>query len=106
MYKITVFTGMNDALPAVLKGVAEGETLLEVLLRNKVNIRHDCGGVCYCTTCHIYIEKGETFVDKASKREEDFLKKVAHRKPTSRLACQCLLLEGAGEIELRLPNAE
>ncbi|GAA4753878.1 2Fe-2S iron-sulfur cluster-binding protein [Flavisolibacter ginsenosidimutans] len=105
MYTIIVsFTDKKS--PLQLKRIAAGQTLLEVLLNDDVNIRHDCGGVCHCTTCHIYIEKGGNFLEEPSKRETDFLKKVAQRKPESRLACQCLLLAGKGEITVRLPDGE
>ena len=106
MYTVSIFYG-DQKLPSLqLKRIRAGQTLLEVLLNNGVNIRHDCGGICHCTTCHLYIETGEAFVEEPTKRETDFLKKVAQRKPASRLACQCLLLEGKGEIAVRLPGAE
>ena len=34
---------------------AEGEHLLEVALERGINIEHACGGVCACSTCHIYV---------------------------------------------------
>jgi len=106
MYTINISFTDKKTLPLQLKREAAGQTLLEVLLNSDVNIRHDCGGICHCTTCHIYIEKGGNFLEEPSKRETDFLKKVAQLKPESRLACQCLMLEGKGEILVRLPNAE
>lgn len=106
MYNVTVSFAGKKPSPLRLKRIAVGQILLEVFLNNDVDIRHDCGGVCHCTTCHVYVESGQDFLEPATKRETDFLKKVAHRKPESRLACQCLLLEGKGEITVRLPDEE
>ncbi|MBM4112369.1 MAG: 2Fe-2S iron-sulfur cluster binding domain-containing protein, partial [Phycisphaerae bacterium] len=36
----------------------EGESLLEIALDNGINIEHACGGVCACSTCHVYVESG------------------------------------------------
>lgn len=104
MYTISFFHEKNGFSPKQNLRAKPGEILLEILLRNKVPVRHDCGGVCYCTTCHVYIEKGQEFLEEPSKRENDFLKRVAERKAASRLACQCLLLEGSGKIEVHLPK--
>src|SRR5437588_636241 len=106
MYTLNVLFENAKLSPVQVKKIKEGETLLEVFLRNNIVIRHDCGGVCHCTTCHVYVERGEAFLEEPTKREKDFLKKVAGFKATSRLACQCLLAEGNGEIEVLLPNAQ
>lgn len=89
-----------------INNIGPGQTLLEVLLLNSIAIRHDCGGICHCTTCHIYAEKGAELIAEASRRESDFLKKVKSRKPTSRLACQCLLMEEGGELAITIPIQE
>ena len=104
MYTVSLLLE-DDSLPEQKLRAKPGEILLEVFLRNKIAIRHDCGGVCHCTTCHVYIEEGNHFIEAPSKRENDFLKKVAERKAASRLACQCLLVKGRGEIEVHLPKS-
>lgn len=104
MYTVTLRFEDEKTLPVQWTAVPAGQTLLELLLDNNVNVRHDCGGVCYCTTCSIHVEKGGEFIDPPTTREIDFLKKVPDRKPASRLACQCLLLEGRGAIDLLLPT--
>ena len=38
---------------------AIGESILDVALDNGINIEHACGGVCACSTCHMYVEAGE-----------------------------------------------
>ena len=82
----------------------EGDTLLEVALKNDIELHHNCGGVCACTTCHIYLEKGEEFVEELTDKEEDFIDRARNPKLNSRLACQCLLNEGEGEIVLTVPD--
>ena len=80
------------------------QTVLEIGLKNGIEIPHRCGGVCHCTTCHIYIEKGMELLEPPSRREIDFLKKVIGVKLNSRLSCQCLLIDSSGEIELSIPE--
>jgi 2Fe-2S ferredoxin len=82
----------------------EGDTLLEVALKNDIQLHHNCGGVCACTTCHIYLEKGEEFVEELSDKEEDFIDRARNPKLNSRLSCQCLLNEGEGELEVTVPD--
>jgi ferredoxin, 2Fe-2S len=104
MYAITVYFEQNGIEPVTLMNVEGGQTLLEIALQNDIELHHNCGGVCSCTTCNLYIEKGMEFIDDISKREKDYLERVAGRRPDSRLGCQSLLTDGAGEIEVRLPD--
>ena len=90
-------------VPITLENVTPGQTLLEIALQHDIDLHHDCGGVCTCTTCHIYIEKGIEYIDEKGKREEDFLKRVPIQQSNSRLGCQSLLLDGGGEINVRIP---
>ncbi|HYM93460.1 MAG TPA: ferredoxin, partial [Chitinophagaceae bacterium] len=64
----------------------------------------NCGGVCACTTCHLYIENGMDSIEEISDREEDFIDRAVNPKLNSRLGCQSVLLEGDGEIEVTLPD--
>jgi 2Fe-2S ferredoxin len=82
----------------------EGDTILEVALKNDIELHHNCGGVCACSTCHVYLEKGESFVEEMSDKEEDFVDRARNPRLTSRLSCQCLLKEGEGELEVTIPD--
>lgn len=84
--------------------IQEGQSLLEVALGNDIDLHHNCGGVCSCTTCHLYIEKGMEFIDEKSKREKDFIERATNPRMNSRLGCQSLLLDEEGEIEITLPD--
>lgn len=69
----------------------EGESLLEVAIDNGINIEHACGGVCACSTCHVYVERGMDQVTEASEAEEDRVEEAPAIRRDSRLACQCEL---------------
>ena len=75
-----------------------------IALKNDIERHHNCGGVCACTTCHIYLERGEEFVEELSDKEEDFIDRARNPKLNSRLSCQCLLNDGEGELELTIPD--
>jgi 2Fe-2S ferredoxin len=90
--------------PVEFKNVEAGMTLLELALSNDVELHHNCGGVCACTTCHLYVEQGMDYIDEISDKEEDFIDRAVNPRLNSRLACQSLLLEGEGEIVATIPD--
>lgn len=47
-----------------------------------------CGGVCACSTCHVYVTQGREILTPAEEDEEDILDKAFDVKATSRLGCQ------------------
>ncbi|MBS1761233.1 MAG: 2Fe-2S iron-sulfur cluster binding domain-containing protein [Bacteroidetes bacterium] len=90
--------------PVVLENVEPGTSLLELALMNDIELHHNCGGVCACTTCHLYVEKGMESLEEITDREEDFIDRAVNPKLNSRLGCQSLLLDGDGVIEVTLPD--
>jgi len=80
----------------------EGETLLEVAMDHGINIEHACGGVCACSTCHVYVERGADSLSEATEAEEDRVEEAPGLQRNSRLSCQCIV-EGKGPIEVRVP---
>ncbi len=52
-----------------------------------------CGGVCACSTCHVYVVRGKELLSEAEEDEEDILDKAFDVRPTSRLGCQAKLLD-------------
>jgi ferredoxin, 2Fe-2S len=103
VYTVTFLYEQQNRTPVLIQHVKAGQSLLEVALKNNIELPHQCGGVCYCCTCHVYVDKGHDFLEEKTRREMDFLKKVKNRMPQSRLACQCLLLEGSGSVEVTIP---
>jgi 2Fe-2S ferredoxin len=104
LYKIKVNYEGYERSPSLLKKVKKNQTLLEVLLDHQINISHVCGGICSCNTCLIHVEKGGEFLEPKTVKEEHFLKRNYYARAHSRLACQCLLLDGRGELELTIPE--
>jgi 2Fe-2S ferredoxin len=104
MYTIKFSFEQKGLELVTLINVEPGQTLLEIALGNDIDLHHNCGGVCSCTTCHLYIEKGMEFIDEISKREKDFLERVVERRSHSRLACQSLLTDDTGDIEILVPD--
>jgi 2Fe-2S ferredoxin len=47
-----------------------------------------CGGVCACSTCHIYVDVGRDLLSEAEEEEEDILDKAFDVRMESRLGCQ------------------
>lgn len=104
MYTIKFKFEQKGLEPITLNNVEAGQSLLEIALSNDIELHHNCGGVCACTTCHLYIEKGMDSIDEISDKEEDFIDRAVNPRLISRLGCQSLLNEGTGEIEVTLPD--
>ncbi len=104
MYNIT-FNFEQKGLEAItLTNIEADQSILEVALKNNIELHHNCGGVCACSTCHLYVESGENFIEELSDREEDFIDRAVNPRLNSRLGCQCLLFEGNGNITVTLPD--
>ena len=88
----------------IAEGVAEGYSILEATEDFDVHLNHNCGGVCACSTCHIYIQKGDEFLEEISDKEEDFIDRAANPTLQSRLACQCIILDNDAVIEVKIPD--
>jgi 2Fe-2S ferredoxin len=68
--------------------VAPGTNLLDAAQACGAREGHACGGVCACSTCHVYVLQGAASLGEASDREQDILDKAFDVKPSSRLGCQ------------------
>ena len=104
MYTIKFKFEQKGLEPVTLNNIESGQTLLEIALKNDIELHHNCGGVCACTTCHLYIEDGMDSIDELSDREEDFIDRAVNPRLNSRLGCQSVLLDGEGTIEVTLPD--
>ena len=63
----------QDGQPDQTHVAAQGESVLDVALNNDIQLQHNCGGVCGCSTCHIYVLQGEEDLPEISDKEEDFI---------------------------------
>ncbi|MFZ4635495.1 MAG: 2Fe-2S iron-sulfur cluster-binding protein [Saprospiraceae bacterium] len=90
--------------PKTINGNFLDQSVLEITEDHDVHLNHNCGGVCACSTCHVYIEKGEDFLEEISDKEEDFIDRAINPRLESRLACQCILLDEDAEITVTIPD--
>ncbi|KIC93941.1 2Fe-2S iron-sulfur cluster-binding protein [Flavihumibacter solisilvae] len=105
MYSITFKFEQKGLEPVTLENIEADQSLLEVALHNNIELHHNCGAVCACSTCHLYVEQGEDLVEEISDREEDFIDRAVNPRLNSRLGCQCILLPGKnGHVEVTLPD--
>jgi ferredoxin, 2Fe-2S len=83
---------------------ARGLSILEITEDHNIHLNHNCGGVCACSTCHIYVEKGDNYLEELTDKEEDFIDRARNPKLESRLACQCIILDEAATITVTIPD--
>jgi 2Fe-2S ferredoxin len=58
-----------------------------------------CGGVCGCSTCHVYVKEGLALLSPAEEDEEDIMDKAFDVRANSRLGCQAKI-QGEGHLEI------
>ena len=105
MYSITFKFEEKGLTPITLDNISPDQSILEIALNNDIELHHNCGGVCACSTCHVYLEKGEEFVEEITDKEEDFIDRAVNPRLNSRLGCQCVLHTGeSGQIIVTLPD--
>jgi len=104
MYNINVKFEQKGVAPVTLNNIEPGDSLLEILLDNGIELHHNCGAVCACSTCHLYVEEGMDYLEELSDKEEDFIDRAISPRLNSRLGCQCVLQEGSGTISVTLPD--
>jgi 2Fe-2S ferredoxin len=81
--------------------VPVGSTILQAARAGHAPEGDACGGVCACSTCHVYVEQGAELLSEASEDEEDILDKAFDVRITSRLGCQARLEEN-GLVAVRI----
>jgi ferredoxin, 2Fe-2S len=81
--------------------VPEGTSMLEASKKIGAPEGDACGGVCACSTCHVYVARGKELLSEAEEDEEDILDKAFDVRLNSRLGCQARILRD-GEIECEI----
>ena len=104
MYQIHYTFEQKGLQPIVISNAVIGDSILETALKNHIDLHHNCGGVCACSTCHVYVMNGEENLEELSDKEEDFIDRAVNPRINSRLSCQCILLDGEGDITVLLPD--
>ncbi len=83
--------------------IGQDGSLLDIATEAGVEINHSCGGVCACSTCHVYVQQGLGSCSKATDDEEDMLDEAPALTPESRLSCQCVP-DGTQDLRVVIPK--
>ncbi len=78
-----------------------GDTILDVAFDHDIDLEHNCGGSCACTTCHVIVKEGMDNLSEMEEEEEDRLDTAEGLTLTSRLACQA---EIQGDCAVKIPS--
>lgn len=81
--------------------VPVGTSILQAAQKAHAPEGSACGGVCACSTCHVYVEAGAELLSEASEDEEDILDKAFDVQMSSRLGCQAKL-QRDGLVQVRI----
>lgn len=105
MYTIKINFEEKGQETITLENIQGGQSILEALLDNDIELHHNCGMVCACSTCHLYINEGEDYLPEITDREEDFIDRARNPQISSRLGCQCILdKDQNGYVTITLPD--
>lgn len=81
--------------------VRDGLSILDAAELADFPIKHNCGGNCACSTCHVIIEEGVDNLSALEEDEEERLDQAVELTMTSRLACQALI---EGDVVVTVPD--
>lgn len=99
------FTFEDKNIPTkIIEDAEEGLSILDIAEDNDIHLNDNCGAVCACSTCHVYVHKGDDALPEISDREEDFIDRAINPRIESRLACQCLVQEKDAYLEVEIPD--
>ena len=99
-HKVT-FRFETESNKEVTIEVQDGDSILDAAHDNDIQLNHNCGAVCACSTCQVYIDKGMDSLTEISDKEEDFIDRAINPRINSRLGCQCIVNE---DIEVTIPD--
>jgi 2Fe-2S ferredoxin len=91
------FLGFGDV------AVRIGTSLLEASAQAHTPLGSACGGVCACSTCHVYVTQGRHLLSGEEDEEMDVLDKAFDVRSGSRLGCQARVV-GDGIVEVQIPR--
>jgi 2Fe-2S ferredoxin len=81
--------------------VPDGTSILEAARRSSAPEGDRCGGVCACSTCHVYVVEGFDRTSEIEDEEFDILDKAFDVRMTSRLGCQAKI---HGDISVEISD--
>jgi ferredoxin, 2Fe-2S len=84
-----------------------GTSLLEAAAKAHFPEGSACGGVCACSTCHVYVLSGGSLLSEQEDDEADILDKAFDVRAGSRLGCQSKIeREGVVELEITAESVQ
>lgn len=87
--------------------VPVGTSILEAATMAHVPEGSACGGVCACSTCHVYVLEGAELLTEQEDDEADILDKAFDVRASSRLGCQSKIeKEGVVEVQITRESLE
>jgi len=78
-----------------------GSSILDAARKAHAPEGDACGGVCACSTCHVYVDEGDDLLSEAEEDEEDILDKAFDVRMESRLGCQAKF-QSEGVVKVRI----
>lgn len=99
LIKITNLKGEKSELDA-----PNGDTLMEALRDNGYDeIEAICGGVCSCSTCHVYID-GDWMAKLGDRSEDEYqlVSSTEQFRENSRLSCQITVTDEMDGLEITI----
>ncbi len=98
---------LNTDVGPVEVEVPVGTSILEAAQRAHAPEGSACGGVCACSTCHVYVRAGASLLSEIEDEENDILDKAFAVEATSRLGCQARVArEGSLDVEITRESYE
>jgi 2Fe-2S ferredoxin len=82
--------------------VPAGKSILEAAQKIDAPEGYACGGVCACSTCHVYVTRGAEHLSEMEDEENDILDKAFDVRASSRLGCQSKILREDAIIEVEI----
>jgi len=80
--------------------IGSATSVLEVALKNNIDLSHSCGGMGSCTTCRVFIESDASKLPARNELEEEIASSRGFAE-NERLACQ---LEPCDGLIARIPE--
>lgn len=78
-------------------------SLLDIALHHGISLDHACGGVCACSTCHVFVKSGMESCSEAEDSELDLVDAAPGNSMESRLSCQCVP-DGEKDLVVEIPG--
>jgi 2Fe-2S ferredoxin len=85
--------------------VPVGTSLMQGAVNHLIpGIEGDCGGLCACGTCHVYVpEDWQSICGEADELEQGMLEFAYDVNESSRLCCQIAVTESMEGMRVRMP---